>query len=348
MLVKQLVSGLTNKKVYNKFPRCHLYIGGLYHTKKKESILQSEKPEEYRISHYIINTSEKKIYIEGMVGGSKVQSDGSVMHWDGYSITHAKNINYKNTKLILFGKYMINFKENFIIKKNLSGIRFLYGTDYFTDGEKIYEERYGEIEEKINISKYTPINDFLYERKDKLYTFPVMYSNPEELEEITGLENFDVSSATYIHNGYFVTKDGLYWLNGDASLQLEKFEGEHSKLTRYSNYFTYNNSVYKYSDYRPEKLDLDARKTKRIVWGHKKPNNWISMLLTDGINTYKGSETGSFHLIDTTRIKIPENILEWIPVASLGMSFIEKEGDLYFLKMFMSINTYTLKIFWYG
>ncbi|NDV67602.1 hypothetical protein [Dysgonomonas sp. 25] len=306
------------------------------------SILNKEKSSEevttYKINSYIINPSEKKIYVEGMIGGKRKNEDGSVTHWDGIQVVQDRSINYKKTKLIVFGRY-IKFKEYFNLLDSLSDARFIYGTSYFTDGKKVYGERYGELEEMIDISEYKRINDFLYQKNGELYAYnPDSYAT--QMDSVIGLEYFDTSSVKHIDRHYFTTKDGLYWLGSHLdskdrtmfwsydSRLLEKNEDGNGEAITYSNYFTYNNSVYAYNSSEIKRLDLDASKTKKIILEPNRPSNWISALLTDGNNTYECSETSEFYLIDTARVKLPANITGWIPIIYRS-GYYKKGKDLY-------------------
>ena len=117
----------------------------------------------YPIGDFKIDPINKIVYSEEMTGGSTVNEDGSITHWDGTVERRDPRINYETTSLIILGNF-VTFKEYFpskcsyyskVLQVDLGHQDLLC----VKDGSRLYTFFDGKGLHVINIKGYKHITD---------------------------------------------------------------------------------------------------------------------------------------------------------------------------------------------
>ena len=166
---------------------------------------------------------------------------------------------------------------------------YLYSNDYFA---------HRGIEHKLDISDYSCINDYIYEKNGELYFLKNF--NELKLVKIEGLPNLDKHTLKHLQGQYFADKNGLYafgihylgtqnnyanYSPQPKNILIESSNGKIIEPTITRNYIVYGTSVYA-KHYSIEKLKLDVDKMIELKWGNQ--NDYF---ITDGTNLYENSHS---------------------------------------------------------
>lgn len=233
------------------------------------------KPERgmcYEIAGFQIALGEKVIYGWQMIGGTDVDSDGNVIHWDGYEYVPVKEIDFTTTNLIFAGS-RIAFKEFFPIKTadpsslKVIGYDIGYGSNttiILSPAEKRVYILWGNgAMSEVDIEGFTHLSGVIFRSgTGKLCYLP---HGREYLQEVD--LPLDGATLRHVAADFYTDKNGLYYLDSyrQNSRQLEKSNGKALQAVLYDRYFIYGGAAYPRSSYSDAKdLRLDAARLSRL------------------------------------------------------------------------------------
>ena len=321
----------------------------------------------YDLGSYAIKPKKRQVGIYTFSGKATIGYPALVYQQD-------KTIKYNTTTLFIVGS-QIFFRENIrffpkfdlktlrVIRNNLNGDLLCRDKNYLyrnavgsptTDYRHIKDEYV----DTINLSGYTVINDYIYQKDSDLY----FLSKPFELKKVEGI-TLDIPTLKHLAGNYFTDKNGLYLLgqyndaaeNYSKSVQLEYNKGFPITPVVKRNYLIYGGKVYPIApdtDYNP--LPLNTIKMKEIVLDDQYSR--FSFLADDNhtfqLDYANGCYTEEIDFADSCfNALLKKNVNQWQVITTAGdVDFIKKDGGktLYFpsgIKTFGGtfLNTFLIK-----
>lgn len=224
-----------------------------------------------QIGNFKIVPAEQTVYEKEYTSGTDMDSDGNVIHWDGYRYVPSRTVNFGTTKLIVAGS-IIFFKELFPIHSVdpttlcLIFQSFGYESNYtylLSPFENIVYLLEGDMRapSKIDISGYTHIRQLLFkDERGKLFFIPMREGKLLEVDI-----SLDEKSLQHTAGNFYSDKNGLYYLGENTRCQLEKSNGRNLRPILYEKYFVYGDAAYPYvCDADPKRFRLNAKTTQKV------------------------------------------------------------------------------------
>ncbi len=237
------------------------------------------------IGDYMILPELKEVRAYNMIGGQ---------NWDGFTYEKDPKINYATTTLLIIDEF-IYFKEYFPFKFELKTLRKLHKNDVATicrDKDSLYFLSTNVKNQKIDISNYQTLNDFIYKNSGGKLFFLDTYEFKLKPLDIS----IDLNTLKNINNNYFYDKNGLY-VFGPHNAKVNndrKFIKTSSKLLSgqfepiiAKKHFTYGDHVFAISnDTWVRELNLNLKKTIEVMMNDRES------FLSDGKTVYSDLNYG--------------------------------------------------------
>ena len=262
----------------------------------------SQSTHKYPIGEFAIDPVNRYVYSSEMTGGSFVNEDGSITHWDGAIERPDPRIDYETTSLIVFGNF-VTFKEYFPSKCSFRGKMLRVDLGYkkylcVKSGRRLYTFYKGDELEIIKIAGCKHITDCVFRgRNGKIYF--LMSMTDRTLTELTQIENLDLPSLQHVTTSYYTDRNGLYFFGCERSSRtgndvttwnhsgkLEDSGGQTIVPVVGDGYMVYGGAVYSTKDeFCVSKLELDGNLLNEISF--EQYGDGKNHYLTDGTNIYR-------------------------------------------------------------